>query len=133
MSSDINKAKRTILLADDDPLIVKMYHTKLTHDGFNVITAHNGEEVLFKLRQEKPDLILLDVMMPKMNGVETLKALKDEAKTRHIPVIILTNLGDKNEDAENAKKLGALDYLVKSHISPKDLSSRAKKAIETGK
>ena len=125
--------KKNILLVDDDPLVIRMYQNKLTKDGYIVNTASNGEEALIQIMKEKPDLILLDVMMPKMNGVETLKRLKAEEKTEMIPVIILTNLGDNPEDIETAKKLRALDYLVKANITLKQLSERVKKAIETGK
>lgn len=125
--------KKIILLVDDDPLIIRMYQNKLKREGYQVRTAFNGGEALLQLRKEKPDLILLDVMMPKMNGVETLRALKEDPKTKKIPVIILTNLGDNPEDIEGAKKLGALDYLVKSEISLRQLSERVRKAIETKK
>ena len=125
--------KKNILLVDDDPLVIRMYQNKLTKDGYIVNTASNGEEALIQIMKKKPDLILLDVMMPKMNGVETLKRLKAEEKTEMIPVIILTNLGDDPEDVEAAKKLRALDYLVKANITLKQLSERVKKAIETGK
>lgn len=122
--------KKIVLLVDDDALIVRMYQNKLDQDGYKVKTAFNGEEALIQIMKEKPDLILLDVMMPKMNGVETLKALKKESNTRLIPVIILTNLGDNPEDIENAKSLGALDYLIKSQTSLKQLSEIVKKAIK---
>ena len=124
--------KKNILLVDDDPLVVRMYQNRLAKDGYIVNTASNGEEALIQVMRKKPDLILLDVMMPKMNGVETLKRLKAEEKTETIPVIILTNLGDNPEDIENAKKLSALDYLIKANITLKQLSERVKKAIETG-
>lgn len=123
-------APKTVLLVDDDPLIQRMYQRKLTSDGYTVVTATNGEEALAQLLKLKPDIILLDVMMPKMNGVETLKAVKGQDATKAIPVIILTNLGDNPADVENAKKLGALDYLVKSGIDLKSLSARVKKAVE---
>lgn len=125
--------KKHILIVDDDPLISRMYEHRLQLDGFEVEIATNGEEALTHVRKSPPDLIFLDVMMPKLNGVETLKLLKEDKKTEKIPVIILTNLGDKPEDVSNAKKLGALDYLVKSQISLKDLSERAKQAIESGR
>lgn len=131
MAEDIKQNKKIVLLVDDDPLIVRMYQRKLSQDGYEIDTAFNGEEALGKVKKRKPDVILLDVMMPKMNGVEVLKALKGDEETKLIPVIILTNLGDKSEDVENAKKLGALDYLVKSQITLKDLSERVKKAIES--
>ena len=125
--------KKNILLVDDDPLIIRMYQNKLSKEGYTVKTAFNGEEALIQVMKEKPDLILLDIMMPKMNGVETLKALKGEPKTEMIPVIILTNLGDNPEDIKNAKEFGALDYLVKSEITLKELSERVKRVIEIGK
>jgi len=125
--------KKNILLVDDDPLIIRMYQNKLSKEGYTVKTAFNGEEALIQVMKEKPDLILLDIMMPKMNGVETLKALKGEPKTEMIPVIILTNLGDNPEDVKNAKDLGALDYLVKSEITLRELSERVKRVIEIGK
>lgn len=121
--------KNLILIADDDPLISRMYENRMRLDGYDVATATNGEEVLANVRKNKPDLLLLDVMMPKMNGVETLKALKGDAKTKNIPVIILTNLGDNPDDVLKAKSLGALDYLVKSEISLKGLSNRVKKEL----
>lgn len=127
-----NDNRKTVLLADDDPLIIRLYQNKLTKDGYRVILAANGNEALIEVMEQKPDLILLDVMMPEKNGVETLKALKQDEKMKDIPVIILTNLGDNSKDVENAKKLGALDYLVKSEVQLKDLSARVKKAIETG-
>ena len=122
--------KKIILLVEDDPLILRMYQTKLTNDGYKVNTAFNGEEAIIQAKKEKPDLIFLDVMMPKMNGVETLKALKGDPQTAQIPVIILTNLGDKTDDIQKAKELGALDYMVKSQISLKQLSDKAKKITE---
>lgn len=121
--------KKNILLVDDDPLVVRMYQNRLSNDGYAVRTASNGEEALIQVMKEKPDLILLDVMMPKMNGVETLKALKVDPNMKDIPVIVLTNLGDNPEDIENAKKLGALDYLVKAETTPKKLSERVEQVV----
>jgi DNA-binding response OmpR family regulator len=118
-----------ILIVDDDPLISRMYENKLRRDGYEVQTATNGEEALTQVRKHSPSLILLDVMMPKLNGVETLKILKEDEKTAKIPVIILTNLGDKPEDIEKAKAMGASDYLVKSRISLKELSERVKQEL----
>ena len=123
----MNTTKKHILVVDDDPLIARMYAHKMEIDGYDVDVASNGEDALAFVRKRKPDLILLDVMMPKMNGVETLKALKEDGKTKNIPVIILTNLGDKPDDVAQAKKLGALEYLVKSEIPLKELSEKIKK------
>lgn len=120
---------KNILVVDDDPLISRMYQHKLVADGYDVDTAANGREALEKVAEKKPNLILLDVMMPKMNGVETLKSLKGDKKTSHIPIIILTNLGDNENDVEKAKELGALDYLVKADTTLKHLSERVAKEI----
>lgn len=125
-------ASKHILIIDDDAQIRRLYGGKLAASGYEVNTAFNGEEALALITKERPALILLDVMMPKMNGVETLKTLKGNDELKDIPVIILTNLGDKTEDVENAKALGALDYLVKSEISLVDLSARVKKVLESG-
>ena len=125
----MEEKNKVILLVDDDPLIIRMYQRKLMNDGHQVNIAANGEEALTQVRRQKPDLILLDVMMPKMNGVETLKALKSDQRTKSIPVVILTNLGDREDDVEKAKRLGALDYVVKSEISLKQLSELVKKIV----
>lgn len=124
------KTAKKILIVDDDPLISRMYEKKLSNDGYRIETASDGEEGLAKAIRGKPDLILLDVMMPKMNGVETLKALQREPSTKNIPIFILTNLGDREEDIANAKKLGALDYLIKSQISLQELSQRVQTVVE---
>lgn len=124
-------AKSRILLVDDDPMIIRMYQRKLEHDGFDLTIAFNGEEGLEAVKKSKPELILLDIMMPKLNGIETLKALKSNAKTKNIPVIILTNLGDRPEDVEKAKALGAADYLVKANVELADLVIKIKKLIKS--
>ena len=125
----MEKVNKTILLVDDDPLIIRMYEANFKREGYDVLVASNGEEAVVQISKQKPDLILLDVMMPKMNGVETLKKLKSDEHTRDIPVIMLTNLGDKAEDVEGAKKLGAADYLVKSETDLKTLSSKVKETL----
>lgn len=132
-TSTIKNFAKKVLLVDDDPLIIRMYQNKLSNDGYQVATAFNGEEAFSKIAKEKPDIILLDIMMPKMNGVEVLKKLKSDDATKDIPVIILTNLGDSSEDVESAKKLGALDYVVKSDITLKELSKKVSSVIGGGK
>lgn len=122
-------SKGTVLLVDDDPLILRMYQKKLSSDGYETITAKNGAEALAQIAQKIPDIILLDVMMPKMNGVETLKTLKAKEETKNIPVIFLTNLGDSQEDINKAKTLGALDYLVKAETDLSSLSERVKSVL----
>lgn len=121
--------KNKILLVEDDPMIARMYQRKLESDGFSLTLAFNGEEGLAALKKEIPGIILLDIMMPKMNGLETLKAVKADEATKNIPVVILTNLGDRPEDVEAAKNLGAADYWVKANISLKDMSENVRKIL----
>ena len=116
---------------DDDPLIVRMYERKLTQEGFAVMLAPNGDEALHLLETKRPDLILLDVLMPKMNGWEVLKRLKANDATKDIPVITLTSLGDRPEDIEKFKDLGVKEYLVKSQIELKDLVAAIRKHLPT--
>jgi len=123
--------KKRVLIVDDDPLISRMYENKMSADGYEAEVAVNGADALLLVRKNRPDLILLDVMMPKMNGVETLKALKGDEATKSIPVFFLTNLGDNPDDIAKAKALGAEDYLVKSQISLKELSEKVKKIVGT--
>jgi CheY-like chemotaxis protein len=105
----------TILLAEDDRILRKAGEATLKKKGYTVIAAVDGEDALAKARASRPDLILLDVIMPKLQGFEVLASLKGDAATREIPVIMLSNL---QEDAEvrRAVEGGAVGYLVKSNI-----------------
>lgn len=118
-----------ILLIDDDALLVRMYQKKLTDDGYEVSTAPNGLEGLELLRKEKPDLILLDILMPKMNGYETLKRIKEEKNWEKIPVLMLTSLDDNPKDREKLKEFGVKDYIVKSEITLPQLSEKIKEYL----
>ena len=120
-----------ILLVDDDPLITRMYQLYLSREGFRVKEVPNGADAIIEAKKEKPNIVFLDIMMPKMNGVETLKSFKNDSILKDIPIIMLTNLGDKKDDIENAKSLGAADYLVKSDIRLQDLSERVKSILNT--
>lgn len=117
-----------ILLAEDDALLIRLYQKKLTHDGFEVRVATNGEEALAEVTKEKPDLILLDIMMPKMNGMQVLEQLKKEEGTKHIPVIVLSNLS-ADVDAEKIMELGASAYLVKSDNPPDVVVAKVKEIL----
>jgi len=122
-----------ILLVEDDPMVVRMYQRKLELEGFKVSLAFNGEEGLAALKKEKPDFILLDIMMPKMNGIEMLKMMKKDRETKDIPVVMLTNLGDKPEDVQKCKELGAEDYWVKANVSLKEVVEKIKKILAGSK
>ncbi|MEK7595452.1 MAG: response regulator [Patescibacteria group bacterium] len=117
-----------ILIVDDDLLMIKMYTRIFTHEGFTALTAQNGPDGLNKARTESPDLILLDVMMPKMNGLEVLSELKKSNDTKAIPVIMLTNLAGQ-QDAENALERGAMKYVIKSEHEPKEVSKIVRDAL----
>lgn len=117
--------KNKILLAEDDRAISRVYAGGLTHSGFEVTVAANGAEVLEKIRADRPDLVLLDLMMPIKNGFEVLEEMRKDNDLKDIPVIILSNLGQES-DMERSKALGITDYLVKSDLSMKELIERVR-------
>jgi len=106
------KRLKKILIVDDEDLVVKALSSKLVAEGFLVDAAYDGEEALLKVQKEKPDLILLDIIMPKLDGVSVLKKLKASDETKDIPIIILTNLYDDEKMAE-VLRVGNTDYLIK--------------------
>lgn len=122
-------SKKTILVIEDDPVLAVMYKTKLEAEGYEIVSATNGVEGLSSAKQCKPDLILLDIILPQLDGFSVLEELKDDAKTKKIPVVLLTNLGT-DEDREKGQKLGAVDYLVKANYTPEQISSEIKKFIK---
>jgi len=111
---------KVLLIVEDDPLMSRMYQKIFTFEKYDVKTAMDGVEGLEKAREIKPMLILLDVMMPKMNGIQVLEKLKSDPDTKHIPVIMLTNLAGE-KDAETALLKGAVKYIVKSEYDPKQV------------
>jgi CheY-like chemotaxis protein len=119
-----------ILIVEDDPLMLRMYQKIFTLEQYNVEIATNGEEALEKLRTEteKPTIILMDIMMPKMNGLEALDKLKANPDTQHIPVVMLTNLAGQ-QDAEGALLKGAVKYIVKSEHEPKEIVDMVKEIL----
>ena len=110
---------KKILIADDRPEVVELVKVTLEGEGYQTIDASDGREALEKIGKENPDLILLDVVMPKMDGFEVLRNLKDDSNTKDIPVIMLTAKGQKL-DKEKGGKLGAQDYIIKP-FSPSHL------------
>jgi two-component system sensor histidine kinase/response regulator len=125
--------KVKVLLVEDDPMVVRMYQRKLTMDGFELILAFNGEEGLAAMLKERPNIVLLDVMMPKMNGFEMLKKAKADPDLKDTPIVLLTNLGDRLEDVQSGKDLGANDYWVKANLPLKELSERINKIVNSKK
>ncbi|MDB5178609.1 MAG: phoP [Patescibacteria group bacterium] len=109
-----------ILIIEDDALLSRMYQTIFKTTGYEVDVAVDGEEGLEKTRKFNPTLILLDIMMPKLNGLEVLERLKSDPELKKIPVVILTNLAGNN-DVQTALKLGAVRYIIKSENRPKQV------------
>lgn len=119
-----------ILLIEDDALLVRMYQKKLELDGYEVHVANNGEDGLKIFKDTKPNLVLLDVMMPKMNGFEVLEAAKNDDDIKETPVILLTNLGSSDEDIEKGLELGAVAYLIKSNVTPAIVVAKVKEILK---
>lgn len=117
-----------ILVVEDDPIISEMYHTAFSFDNYEVQTAADGEAGLAAIKSWQPTIVLLDIMMPKMNGLQVLEAMKSDEVLKNIPVIVLTNLSDKN-DAESALARGAVKYIVKAEHNPKEVTDMVKEII----
>jgi CheY-like chemotaxis protein len=118
----------SILIVEDDPLMSRMYQKIFTFEGYNVDVAVDGEQGLEKIKKNRPTLVLLDIMMPKMNGLEVLDKIKIDPDTKSLPVIMLTNLAGV-QDAETALAKGAVKYIVKSEHEPKEIVSMIKEVL----
>lgn len=118
-----------ILLVEDDTTLMDMYSLKLKEEKFNLIVASDGIAALEQVRSEKPQVILLDIMMPKMDGFAVLTELKKDVATKDIPVIMLSNLGQK-ADIEKGKELGAVDYIVKASMTPTQVIEKVKSYLK---
>jgi two-component system response regulator CpxR len=117
-----------LLIIEDDPLISRMYKRLFTLEGYEVEIANNGQEGLQKVKTTNPSIILLDVMMPTLNGLQTLEILKSDPETKMIPVIMLSNLTGE-QDAEEAINKGAVKYIVKSAYEPEDIAKMIKEVL----
>jgi len=116
----MEEVTKKILLIEDDPFIADVYITNLNNSGFKVSLATDGEKGLNLIKQEKFNLILLDLLLPKINGFEVLKNIKKDPSLKNVPVIALTNL-EEEENIKKAKELGAIDYLTKINFTPKEI------------
>lgn len=124
-----NNKSIKVLIAEDEEVLRRMYVTKFKAEGFEVFAAINGDEA-FKLAVEnKPNIILLDIIMPLVDGFSTLKKLRVEEKTKNIPVMMFTNLAQES-DIEEGKKLGAVDYLVKSDLTPSQVVEKIRAVLK---
>jgi CheY-like chemotaxis protein len=118
-----------ILLIEDDPLIFRLYQRLFSLEGFQIEIAENGQAGLDKLNSFTPDIILLDIMMPTMNGIEMMSRLKDDEITKNIPVVVLTNLSDMRV-TNMALAKGAVLYIIKSQTEPADVIATVKSVLE---
>ncbi|KKT30101.1 hypothetical protein A3G55_02250 [Candidatus Giovannonibacteria bacterium RIFCSPLOWO2_12_FULL_44_25] len=116
-----------VLIVDDDAFLLDMYSIKFKESGFSVEIARNGEEAISKAKSASPDVILLDIVMPKMDGLAVMRELK-KGIVPDSTIIILTNLGQK-EDVERGLKSGADDYIVKAHFTPSEVVSKVKNLL----
>lgn len=116
---------KVLLLIEDDPLMLRMYRKIFELEGYEVGLAEGGQEGLEKAKSDKPSLILLDIMMPKMDGFEVLANLKRDLETQKIPVVVLTNLAGQ-QDAQRALSMGAVKYVIKSEQDPKEVTKIVK-------
>ena len=120
---------KTILIIEDDKFLRQLISQKLFKEGYDVSEAIDGEEGLKKIREEKPGLILLDLILPGIDGFEVLSQMRKEQEIADIPIIILSNLGQK-EDVEKGLNLGAIDYLIKAHFTPGEIIEKVKNALK---
>ena len=119
---------KKVLVIEDEEFLRKLIATKLVNSNYEVIEAVDGEGGLKKIKEAKPDIVLLDLILPGMDGFTFLEKIKDDSETKGIPVIILSNLGQK-EEIEKGLKLGAKDFLVKANLTPKDIVEKIKNII----
>ncbi len=115
--------KKTILLVEDDEFLIDILVQKFNEQDYNLLHVNNGEDAIQTAQEKDPDIILLDIILPGMNGFEVLKKLKNNTVTDHIPVVFLSNLGQE-EDIEKGKKLGAVDFIVKANHSLDEIVER---------
>lgn len=117
-----------ITIIEDDPILSRMYEQAFSFERHDVDVAHDGKEGLQKVKEKNPTIILLDVMMPVMNGFEALEKLKSDPKTKNIPVVMLTNLSEQR-DAEVALARGAVKYIIKGDYNPKQVVEMVKEIL----
>jgi DNA-binding response OmpR family regulator len=120
---------KNILIVEDDRFLRELIARKLVKEDFNISEAIDGEEGIKKIKEEKPDLVLLDLILPGIDGFEVMSKMREDPSITRIPVIILSNLGQR-EDVERGLKLGAVDYLIKAHFTPGEIIEKIKLALK---
>jgi DNA-binding response OmpR family regulator len=125
----VTLAGKRVILAEDDRVMRQACALTLRRRGVEVVTAVDGEQALAAARSRAPDLLLLDMLMPKLSGLEVLQALRGEDATRGIPVLIMSN-SSREQDMEEARRLGIIGYLVKANVSLPELEARVVRVLE---
>jgi len=118
-----------ILIIEDDGFLLQMYVAKLELEGFTVVTAEDGEKGIKLIKKELPDLVLLDLLLPKKDGFQVLAEKSKDSSIKDVPVLVLTNLGQK-QDIERCFALGVKDYLIKAHFIPSEVIAKIKSILE---
>ena len=119
---------KILLLIEDDPLLINMYQTKFTAEGFKVFTATDGQAGLDMAKSQKPSIIILDIMMPKLDGIEVLRQLRQDANLKQVPVLMLTNLSGMDKQKE-AMALGAKEFIIKANLTPTQVVQKIKQHL----
>ncbi|PIP17254.1 MAG: response regulator [Candidatus Portnoybacteria bacterium CG23_combo_of_CG06-09_8_20_14_all_37_13] len=119
---------KKILIIEDDQFLRDLIERKLIRTGYQVLNTNDGAEGLKMINEEKPALVLLDILLPSMSGWEILEKIKADPAINKIPVLILTNLGEK-EDLERGLKMGADDYIIKAHFTPNEIIDKIEKCL----
>jgi len=120
---------KKILIIEDDKFLRELIAQKLIKEGYDIVEAVDGEKGIKSVKEEKPDLILLDLILPGIDGFEVLAKIKENLVLSQIPVIILSNLGQK-DDIERGLKIGAVDYLIKAHFTPGEIVEKVKTVLK---
>jgi CheY-like chemotaxis protein len=120
---------KTILLVEDDPFVVDIYTTKLVSAGFKVEVAEDGEEAIRKLKEKKPDLLLLDIVLPNIDGWELLRMIRTELEMEDLKVVVLSNLSQK-EEIQKGQSFGVIKYFVKASFTPSEVVEEIKKILK---
>ena len=120
---------KKILIIEDDKFLRELITQKLIKEGYNIVEAVDGEKGIKSVKDEKPDLVLLDLILPGIDGFEVLAKIKEDPVLSQVPVIILSNLGQK-DDIERGLKIGAVDYLIKAHFTPGEIVEKVKTILK---
>lgn len=126
--NNMAEEKIKVLLVEDDKMIIDMYTLKFTQEGYEVVQAENGKDAVALAKTVNPDIILLDIILPQMDGFSVLKEIKADPNVKDVPVILLTNLG-QDGDVKKGLELGATDYLIKANYTPSQVVDKVKSVL----